>query len=174
MIEKTNTNKILELFADYPTKEFHIREIERILKISVPTVISSIEKLKKRNMILVEKSKALTKLRANIEKPEFISLKRIINLSKLYESGIINYLIEKYNYPEAIVLFGSYSLGEDIEKSDIDIAVITDKHIDLELDIYEKKNNRQISIHEINLSRISKEFLTNLCNGIVLYGYLTI
>lgn len=172
MIEKTNTDKVLELFTEYPTREFHIREIERLLKISIPTVISSIKKLKRIKMILVEKGKALTKIKANIENPEFVRVKRIINFSKIYDSGLVDYLIRNYNHPEAIILFGSYSLGEDIEKSDIDIAVVTEKHVDLDLEVYEK--NRSINVHEVNLKKISKEFLTNLCNGIVIYGYLSI
>ena len=69
-----------------------------------------------------------------------------------------------------IILFGSYSRGEDIENSDIDIAIISNKKLNLDLEKYKRFLNRVINIHEINLNKISSEFLFNLYNGIVLGG----
>jgi len=42
-------------------------------------------------------------------------------------SGLIALLKDKYEEPEAIVVFGSYARGEDTSESDIDIAVVTKK-----------------------------------------------
>ena len=81
---------------------------------------------------------------------------------------------EQYGHPEAIILFGSYSRGEDTETSDIDLAVATTKKLSLNLTLYEKKLKRKISIHEITLEKVSEEFLNNLANGLVITGYLKI
>lgn len=56
--------------------------------------------------------------------------KRLFNLSEIYKSGIIDFLIKEYS-PNSISLIGNYSRGEDIEKSDVDIVVISDKKMQL-------------------------------------------
>ena len=60
------------------------------------------------------------------------------NLEKIYGSGIVDFLSNKYNRPKSIILFGSFSKGEDIENSDIDIAVSTNKRLNLDISKYEK------------------------------------
>ncbi len=95
-------------------------------------------------------------------------------MKNMLTSGLIEYLDEKYNTPSAIILLGSYSRGEDTAKSDIDIAVITTREIKLDLSKFEGTFKRKIQIHEIQTKRVSKNFLNNLANGIVLKGYLEI
>ncbi len=72
------------------------------------------------------------------------------------------------------MVFGSYSKGEDTSKSDIDIAVVTKKQAKLDLNRFEKHLRKKISIYEIQISGSSKEFLNNLANGTVVYGFLRI
>ena len=96
--------------------------------------------------------------------------KRVYNLKKVYDSGIVDYILISYNHPKAIMLFGSYSRGEDTENSDIDIAVLTRKNLGLDLIKYEKILKKKVNVHEIDLDRMSSEFKSNLANGIVLEG----
>ena len=84
--------------------------------------------------------------------------------------GLVNYLHEKFPL-NVIILFGSYSRGEDIEKSDIDIALDTKEKI-LELKEFEKKLNKKINIEFIDFNKISKELRDNIINGIILSGYM--
>ncbi len=107
---------------------------------------------------------------ANRENIDFVRYKRLYNLEKIYTSGIINYLSNVYNHPKNIILFGSFSRGDDVEGSDIDIAIITKKKLSLNLLKYEKILEKGINIHEIDLDGVSKEFKANLANGIVLEG----
>ncbi len=44
MIEKNNTYKVLEFFFTYPTKEIHLRELSRQLKLSMPPILSAVKK----------------------------------------------------------------------------------------------------------------------------------
>jgi len=172
MIEKTNTQKILEIFFTYPTKEFYLRELSRLAKVSMPTIITAVDSLTKEKLVLRKKEKALTKIKANLENRQFMIEKRLFNIEAVYHSGLIEYLNKQYSLPQAIILFGSYSRGEDIERSDIDIAVITHKNLALDLSKFENTLQRKISIHEIDLKKVSEEFKTNLANGIVMEGYL--
>lgn len=169
MLEKNNTERILDVFFDYPAKEFHIRELARKSRISAPTVLLAVNRLLKCNIVEVRK-KGNMKIVKAAGTLEFLRAKRMGNIEHLYESGLVDYLNDLYDKPKAVILFGSFSRGDDTEKSDIDIAVITTHHKDPRLDAFEKKLNRKISVHEVDIKRMSREFYSNLINGVVMEG----
>lgn len=171
MIVKTTTDLVMDLLFSNPTKEYHLRELSRNLNLSMSAIISATDKLAKSNLITKQKTQLLTKVKANIENQKFIRLKRVNNIYQIYNSDLIDYLIKSYNRPQLIILFGSYSRGEDIEISDLDLAIVTKRKINnLLLKKYKTYFNREIRIHEIDLAKISAEFRNNLYNGIVLEG----
>ncbi len=170
MIEKSTTQRVLEFFFKNPTGKFHLRGISRLLKMSMPAVISATDLLAKKNCIIKAKKGFITEVQANRESAYFIRQKRVYNLESVYNSGIADYLLKAYSYPKAIMLFGSFSRADDTEKSDVDIAVITKKKANLNLQEYEKFLGKAISIHEVDLDKASKEFKLNLANGILLEG----
>ena len=65
-------------------------------------------------------------------------LKRADNLKQIYESGLADFL-EKEFAGGTIIFFGSYSRGEDMASSDIDIAVIGRKEKQIDLTNFPKK-----------------------------------
>ena len=171
----TNTkDEILKFFLDNPITEIHLRELARKTKVSFPWVRKIAKELVKETLLIEKKERGFVLLSANGENILFKALKRGYNLYSLYSSELVQTIIEVYSHPEAIILFGSYSRGEDTEQSDIDIAILTKKKLKIELKQYEKRLNRKISIKEIEKEKIEKEFLTTLANGIVLYGYFDI
>jgi len=167
-----NTNKILKEIFQNPTYSFHIRELARITRLNPNTIINISKNLEKDKIITKNKTKNIVEIKANIEDQTFIRKKRTFNLNELYDSGLIDFLIEKYDNPELIAILGSFSRGEDIEKSDIDIIVITDKKDIPYLEKFEKKLKRKIHLIPSTYKEISKEFYNNLINGIVLHGYI--
>ncbi|MFH1308216.1 MAG: nucleotidyltransferase domain-containing protein [archaeon] len=171
-MKNTDTkDKILELFFSFPTRNFHIREISRILKISPPAVSKALKHLENENLVTVEK-KFIHTVQANLSNQAFKNIKRIANLGAIHTSGLFNYLHD--NFPLSnITLFGSYSRGEDIEKSDIDIA-IESKEKKLDLENYEKKLNRRVNIEFISFDKLTKELKESIINGIILSGYISI
>jgi predicted nucleotidyltransferase len=170
MIEKSTIEKVLAVFFENPSREFHLRELSRVLKLSMPTIISSTSILAKRRLIIKTKGKVITKVLANRENINFVRYKCLYNLERVYVSAVIDYLSNFYNHPKNIILFGSFSRGEDIGSSDIDIAITTNKKLNLDLSKYEKILKKTINIHEIDMNKISNEFKANLANGIVLEG----
>ena len=170
MIEKSTTERILDFFFENPTKEFHLRELARIVKLSMPTIIATTDYLAKKQLIIKKKGTVLTEVAANRESTAFIQMKRVSNLEKVYLSGMVNFLVEQYGHPKAIILFGSFSRGEDTETSDIDIAIFTTKKKQPLLKKYEKLLKRRINVHEVAPEKVSKEFEANLHNGIILEG----
>ncbi len=172
MIEKNTTQHVLIYFFEQPTQEIHLRELSRKLNLSMPTILSAIKKLEQEKLIVIKRGKALTTVKANWEEKSFKWLKRVYNLEFLYASGLVEELNKQYNIPSAIICFGSYSRGEDIEASDIDIAVINAGEKEVSLEKFEKKLKRTISIHGISLKGLSEHFKANLYNGIILEGAL--
>lgn len=170
MIEKSTIEKVLGIFFDNPSREFHLRELSRLLNLSMPTIVSTTNILAKEGLIIKSKSKFITRVTGNRENINFIRRKRLYNLEKVYSSDVIDYVSNIYNHPKNIILFGSFSRGDDTEKSDIDIAITTNKKLNLDLSKYEKALKRGINIHETDIKKISEEFKANLANGIILEG----
>lgn len=169
-MDKTNRNKVLELIFDKPTYKFHIREIARITNIHPNTAISMLKELKGEKIVNVEKKKHLVEVYGNLMSKEFIQRKRAHNLLKIYSCGLVDFINEKIS-PESISVIGSYSIGEDIERSDIDIVVISGKEgKNINLDKFESFLKRRIHLLFVDYNSISNEFYTNLINGIVLSG----
>jgi len=168
-MEKTNYNKVLNVFFDNPTEKFYIREIARITKLNPNTILNITNKLEKQELIKKEKKKHIVELSAVLNE-KFKILKKVTNLEKIYESDIIKILTEKFS-PEAIIIVGSYSIGEDIKESDIDIVALTKKDYEsMDLSKFESKLGRKIHLIITDYDKISDEFYTNLINGIVVYG----
>lgn len=163
--------KILEKLFEDPSKRYYVRELARETKTSPSSVARSINELEKEHLIKKEVKRHTVEVAANISEQKFISKKRVFNLSRIYEARIIEELAKTYN-PKAIVMFGSYSRGEDIKKSDIDIAIITGKKELANVEEFEKKLKRRIHLLLVEYKEISEELYVNLINGIVLYGYL--
>lgn len=146
-----------------------MRQISRILKVSPPSVSKAITELARENLAKIKKDLTY-EMQANLSNQEFRNMKRVYNLKMVYSSGLFNYLAEKFSL-NTIILFGSYSKGEDNEKSDIDIAIDSKEKL-LELEEYEKKLNRKINIEFFDYKKIKKELKDSIINGIVLLGYI--
>lgn len=167
----TIETKIINHLFTYPEIWTHVREVARKLNISPNSVATTIKKL---NIIETRKDINALKFRCDLENKDYLKKKKIHNLSKLNNSKLIENLEKEYN-SKAIILFGSYSKGEDISSSDIDIAIITNKKEHINLKIFEDELKRKISLSLVDPSykKISKEFYMSLINGIVLQGRLS-
>lgn len=167
----------LEHFMKEPEREFHIRELAKLTKKS-PTTISKYLNLYKKEQLLTYKNKFNHLLyKANIENKAFKDAKLFYNIKKLRSSGLIEYLGEEFNHPEAITLFGSFRKAEDIASSDIDILIITPIKKEVNLSRFEKYlgHNIQLFLHsskEIEEMKVkNKELLNSFINGLVLHGF---
>ncbi len=168
-----NKDKILQQIYKKPSYRFHIRELAKLTKLNPNTIIRITDLLVKENIIIKEKRKNLSEVRANLESPNYLLSKRLFNINILYDLKLIDYLTKIYR-PSSIVLMGSFSRGEDLEKSDVDIVVISKKKERVNLEEYEKIIGRSIQLLLVDMNKVSKEFINNMANGIVLEGYLNI
>lgn len=169
MLIESNTQKFLSIIFRFPTKGFTVREIARMIKISPPTAASISNTLEDKDLIKVKKERVQHKIFGNLENEYFKKLKRIYNI--FYLLDLTEFLVKNFN-PNTIVVFGSYSKGEDTEDSDIDIFVdsITNREINLEK--FEKELSRRIHLHVNDIKRIPDDLRKNIINGIILYGFI--
>jgi len=172
--ENEKINRILKLFFENPTGSFHLREIAHLTGVSPATVSRKLKILVSSKFLKVVRSKPIFEVKANLDLREFVEAKKNHNIKVLIESGILDFLIQKYNHPEAIILYGGYAKGEDIEKSDVDIAIITSKKLAPPLEKFEKELKRRIHLLEINYDEIKPTLMNNLANGVILFGYLKV
>ncbi len=169
MLIESNTQKFMSVIFTYPTKGFTIREIGRKIKISPPTASYIAKKLEKMKLIRIEKERTQHKVFGNFENEDFKNLKKIYNIFSLLE--LTRFLVENFD-PNTVVVFGSFSKGEDTEDSDIDIFVDSSKEKEVKLEKFRRKLERNIHLHVKNIKKIPEELRSNIINGIILYGFL--
>ncbi|MEK6933254.1 MAG: nucleotidyltransferase domain-containing protein [Nanoarchaeota archaeon] len=173
MIQKYNRYKIMGVFFDYPAKGFHLRELVRLTMITMPSMISHIKELVKEELIIKEEKGIYPTYKANIESKKY-NIYKVQNLVlRMNDSGLLDYIYDLC-VPNAIILFGSASRGEDSEKSDIDLFVQS-KEKKTDLGKYEKIFKRKINLYfESNFNKLPNELKNNILNGQIVRGYLKV
>lgn len=171
MFDKKSTERVMELFFLNPKKTLHLRELSRRIDMSVSTVSMAVDKLEDEGLLKVEKD-AVKEISAN-RNQLFKDLKLSYNLQRLAISGLTD-KVERNLRPDAVVLFGSYSRGEDSSESDIDIAAVNGRDEEIDVSKFERKLERNINVHNVSLEEAGRNFIKTLANGIVLRGYLDI
>lgn len=162
--------RILSLLALKIGEPLNLRKIASLLKVSPTAVSKSLKLLEKSKFITLKKYNNSFMIELNIFNDKIIEFKRIENLRLIYESSIVDFLKEKF--PAAtIILFGSFSWGEDTKNSDIDIAIIHSKEREVNLEKYEKIFEKRIFLHFYkDFKSINKNLLENILNGITIKG----
>src|SRR3989338_4406788 len=155
----------LKPFFESPLKDLGVREYARATKISPATASRILKEFEK-------KERTFILYKANLENDLYKDLKIFYNLRKIKDSGLLESLNQFYLKP-TIILFGSASKGEDIEGSDFDLVIISEKTKEFpEEKIFEKKLNRELQLLKIkNLKDLRNEHLiNNVLNGITIQG----
>ena len=171
--------KVAELIFNQPTRVFHIRLLEKETGFSTTAVTKAIDELRTFKIITVDKTPITTNVQANLDSDSYRFYKIVFNLYRLKNHTLIDKLVDLFKHPKAIILFGSFAKGEDLEKSDIDILIITSnnkpKDVDKLILNYEKEFNRRINLIILHsLDKSERQFKNSIANGIVLYGYLKV
>ncbi|MFT4326441.1 MAG: nucleotidyltransferase domain-containing protein [Candidatus Woesearchaeota archaeon] len=145
------------------------RQLALLLSVSEPAIKKALPLLETLEYITIKKDERLS-IALNTNNQYILQLKRADNLKHLYESGFPDFLEQQFA-GATIILFGSFSRGEDTVQSDIDIAIIGRKAKQINLETYEKRFERTININFYeSFQNIHKRLKENLANGIVLTG----
>jgi len=164
--------EILRLLFVRAGASLNQRQISKILDVTPPAVMKALPGLEKEDLIKIQQDKETKRwsIELNRDHHKVMQLKRADNLKQIYESGLADFL-EKEFAGASILLFGSYSRGEDMVNSDIDIAIVGRKDKLIDAAPYEKLLERNININFYDsFKKIHRHLKENLCNGIVLMG----
>ena len=174
MKRKNIKNKVKEYFFEHPTQRLRVRHIERKAGITLPSAIRYAKELEIENILKSQVIAGVKLYSAYRSSPRFLLEKRFFNIISIIESGLVDFLVDS-TIPDAIILFGSFAKGEDIEDSDINIYVQT-KKTEIGVKDFEKKLGKSIqifafnSIHDIK----NKHLSNNILNGSNLYGFVEV
>ena len=170
-LTKSKTRKeILQLFFLDPTKRYYLRELERILNISVGNIRRELLSLEKSGLFKHEKAGNQVYYSVNKEAPIFDEFSRIV-FKTIGVGGVIKNALKKNKGIKLAFIFGSYAKGEEDSLSDIDLMVIgkpSEDKLILEILKVEKKLSREVNYHIFSLAdwekRIKGEnsFLKNI------------
>lgn len=176
-----NKSKVLkEIFNSYPDS-LHIRLLARKTGLNQNTIINITNKLAEEKIITREKDNETNKvsIKGNRDNPMFLVRRKLFNIERVYESGIVDYLNDSLHYP-AIILFGSFAKAENRKGSDIDLFIISDDKTMPDISQFEERLGAgiEVFIHtkkEFNeLKKTSKELINNVMNGFILSGYVEV
>lgn len=158
-----------------PTSKLRVREIERTLKLPLPSVIRYCEELEKEKILTKIKIGNVNFYTSNRAEEKYLIEKKLFNIKKIYNSEIIEYLKQELNNP-TIVLFGSFAKGEDTEEGDIDLYIETPSKKKIDLKKFENILKRNIHVFQNkNITEISNSHLANnIINGFLLNGFLEV
>lgn len=172
---QSKEEKVLELFFENPTKEWHFEEIVNESKIARSKTNGWLKKFIKNKLIKrIKKKDKMPYYIGNYNSPEYKSKKRIFALNKLHKSGLLNrlYSLQK---AETVILFGSFSRSDWYENSDIDIFIYGNP-AGLKIVDYELKLHRDIQLficqNKKELSKLGKGLIRNIIKGDLIKGDL--
>jgi predicted nucleotidyltransferase len=177
---ETARQRIMEFLFRYPDKEFSLSDLAKLASVRKSNMGTILKELEDIGFIEISKLANLWRIKANQQGLIYIRSKIVYNLNFAYQSGLVDFLIDYFKNPKAIVLFGSFRKGEDISNSDIDIAIETEEAKEYEiiglreLADFENRIGKKIQIHLFNMKNIDINVLNNITNGIVLWGFLEV
>jgi len=155
--------------------KLRVRQIEREVGVPLPSAIRYAKELEKEEILKTEEISKIKFFSADRSSKNFLLEKTLFNIKSVSDSGLLKYLIEEFGNP-AIVLFGSYSKGEDTESSDIDMYIESAVKPKMKIEKFQKILKREIQLFIYpDIKKISNPHLSNnILNGINLNGFVEV
>lgn len=173
MASPSKEEKILVLILENsPLKHWHFEEIVKKTNITRAAVNKWLKKYQKEGLIkrIKEKGK-FPYFTVGSNNITYQSKKRLYMLTKLYQSGMIQDLINLK--AKTIIIFGSIARGDWYKDSDIDLFIHgTSKGF--EKIKYELKLHRDIELHVFEtmneIKKVKSGLINNIINGYIIKG----
>jgi predicted nucleotidyltransferase len=168
-------SEIFRLLCIRAGQALSLRETARALKVSPTAVSGALAGIGDYAAVKKSKTMNLLSISLNRDSQKTIQMKRVENLKMVYESGLSDFLFNEFPGC-AVILFGSYSKGEDTyfseeNRSDIDVAIIGRKEKGISLESFDRLLERKVSINFYESWKgIHKHLKDSILNGIILSG----
>jgi len=172
-IMESKEEKVLGLFFNNPTKEWHFEEILKEARIARSKADRWLKKFVGQQLVKRVKERGkMPYYIAGYDYPGYRHRKRIFAQNMLYESGLLNHLssLEK---AKTIVLFGSFARWDWHKASDIDVFIYGDPK-GLGIAKYEQKLHRDIQLFvcqsKEELAKFGPGLMRNIIKGNLIKG----
>lgn len=175
-----DNQSFLKYFFEEPNKWFHVREMARLLRLTPTTVSKHLNQLYKNGFLIKKQERGHLLFRANTGSNSYKDAKIYYNIKSVRDTGLIENLDKELHYPAAIVIFGSYSKGENDKNSDIDLFILSNRKKEISLEEFERKLKAKVQLfiknksEFIKLQKENKNLVNSILNGIVIKGYLEV
>lgn len=172
--------KVIRWFFSYPTKEVSLNNLVKLTNISKTTARKVVKQLVKEEFLKVSILGKIWRITCNQSHFYNTTRKIVYNLELIYRSGLIDALLSNFSNPRSIILFGSYRKGDDIETSDLDLAVemLGDEETKIfEVGVLPQLGYREkvkVNVLKFSRNKVDKNLFANIANGIVLHGFLEV
>ena len=152
--------EILELYTRGFNKEYYVREIARLLKISPRTAQLTLENLEKKTILrsTARGKIKLYKLQKTQAAREYLTITEIHKKVEFFDRHLVIKEIAEKISPHIkgmALIFGSYAKGKEKKDSDLDIFIVGKCESDRIREI-SKTYNHQIQIHNYPLEIFKK------------------
>ena len=180
LYEGTAKNKIMKVLFKYPEKEFSLSDLAKEAGVAKANIGKILDEFQNIELINIEKLSKIWRIKPNQTNSIYVRSKIVYNLNFIYGSDLVELLVDYFNNPRSIIVFGSFRKGEDLSNSDIDIAIESDEAKEYkitglrELSGFESIIGRKIQIHLFNRKSIDRGVFNNIANGILLWGFLEV
>jgi len=164
--------KILAFLLEHPSTKINMNKIARDLKLSPGQIHKYIAILRREKIVIDDQLK---------ESCVTASLRRLMNIKKILEAGIVKIARSHFPKLKGLGIFGSWAKGENWEESDLDIWLKLDSE-PTDLEVAEAKKAIEKSIRAgldiviaspkrlKHLHETSDIFYFSLYNGITIWG----
>ena len=164
-------NQVLELFYNYPTKNWHFKNLKKEISIADSKLASWLKKFQQQKLIRkIKKEGKMPYYVGNTEDNSFFIKKKLFILKEFLDKGFIQYLS---NLNADIIIFGSIAKGDWHKESDIDIFIYG-KIPDANIFQFESILKREIQLFNITSKKELKKFnpylLKNILEGELITG----
>src|SRR3989344_1944419 len=172
--------KVLAFFFSYPTSEVTLNQLVAKTKISKSSAQKIIKQLLTEEFLLQKIIGRSWLISCNQQHPYNFSRKVAYFFGLLLDAGLINSIRRAYPTAKAIILFGSYRKGNQVEKSDIDVAVelgVETKFQIIDFGIFKQLGYLKwvpLKLHLFSRKHIASTLFANIANGVVLDGFLEV
>lgn len=169
-------NKVLELFFNESSKQWHFEELIKESKVSRDKVNKWVNIFLKQGLIKkIKKKGKMPYYIGNFESVNYKIKKRLYALNDFYNKGFLNHLAGLSN-AKTVILFGSFIRADWNSNSDIDIFVYGNAN-GLNKIEYEHKLKREIQMFIYkdakDINKLNPGLLKNILSGYVVKGDLS-
>ena len=164
---------VLELFFNYPTKEWHFEELLKKAKITRSKADAWLKRFTLNGLVKRVKQKGRMPFYiSNYASPVYMHKKKLFAMERMYQSGFLNHLSWLPN-ATTVIIFGSFVRSDWYEKSDIDLFIYGDP-AGLKIAQYEAKLHRNIQVfvcsNKKDLIHFGPGLIKNIIKGSIIKG----